>query len=59
MSSTVSQCKPLWYLHQKFVEEVVDSEGKNVEKGLTYEDWFEMFEDFRSVSLPRLCSLLS
>ncbi|KAL1736554.1 histone acetyltransferase subunit NuA4-domain-containing protein [Schizophyllum commune] len=34
---------------QKFVEEVVDSEGKNVEKGLTYEDWFEMFEDFRSV----------
>ena len=41
------------------MEEVVDSEGKNVEKGLTYEDWFEMFEDFRSVSLPRLCSLLS
>ncbi|KAL1744444.1 histone acetyltransferase subunit NuA4-domain-containing protein [Schizophyllum fasciatum] len=34
---------------QKFVEEVVDSEGKNVEKGLTYEDWFEMFEDFHSV----------
>lgn len=34
---------------QTFVEEVIESEGKNVEKGLTYEDWFEMFEDFHSV----------